>query len=310
MTTAIPVAICVATLQRPEGLRNLLASLAVLETPGLDVRLIVVDNDGEGSAADTVESFRQRIPFPVTYLVQPMRGIPPARNTFVDEVRRQKVDFFAMIDDDETADPKWLRTLVTHAIDHSVDVLGGAAIPVFPPGTPESIRICFKFYEPPPGEEVRRLSTANILFRVSAIDYLQQPFNMALGNTGSDDSELTERLFVDGRKLAFTHDAITYEHIPASRTEPRWILKRAYRVGVTNTQVARAVYPSRGKSAKLFATSIGRIMVGSVQVLQATIFDRPMVLFRARRVASGVGSIATLLSSRAIYNEYNTVHGK
>lgn len=309
MTSSLSVAICVATLHRPVGLRRLLESLAHLDTSGLDIHLVVVDNDAAGSAREVVDSFRGNCSWPLTYLVQPERGLSPARNMLVKEVRKLGVEYFAMIDDDETADLMWLRNLVNYARANRTDVLGGRAVHIFPPGTPESIRICFKYAEAPGPGEIRRLSGANLLIRVSALEYLPEPFNMALGTTGSDDSEFTERLFRDGRKLAFINDAITYEHVPESRTRSRWILKRAYRVGMTNAHVVRLVHPSFGKSTGLVVTSLGRIVAGSGQVLYSAIFRRDLVLFRARRVASGIGSIATLISPRAEYHEYDTVHG-
>ena len=78
------VAICIATLHRPVGLRALLESLVVLQVPsGVDLRIVVVDNDGTASASDLVAGYRERVPGRLDYVVEDRAGIPFARNRAV-----------------------------------------------------------------------------------------------------------------------------------------------------------------------------------------------------------------------------------
>ena len=76
------VAIAVITFRRPALLRGLLTSLQAQELPAdLDyaIRIVVVDNDADGSAAAVLEEFGEGTPYPIESVVEPEPGIPFAR---------------------------------------------------------------------------------------------------------------------------------------------------------------------------------------------------------------------------------------
>ncbi len=102
------VAICALTLHRPRGLDALLGSLAGLDDPGaaFDVKVVIVDNDGDGSAEAVVDRWRPEFPWELVYVVEARPGIPCGRNAAIRAAGA--VDFIAFLDDDETADPNWL----------------------------------------------------------------------------------------------------------------------------------------------------------------------------------------------------------
>jgi hypothetical protein len=115
------------TRKRPRMLGTLLASLADLRAPeGAELCFLIVDNDGERSAAATVASFAaERSPAEVHYVVEPQRGIPFARNRALAEAQAIGADYLAFLDDDEMADPDWLVGLLGAARSRGLELVGG-----------------------------------------------------------------------------------------------------------------------------------------------------------------------------------------
>ena len=82
----IDVSICVATCERPVGLRRLLASLEQLRLPeGVRTEVIVVDNDPAGSAAAVIDGGTTLVELRTFH--EPERNIAHARNRCVREAR-------------------------------------------------------------------------------------------------------------------------------------------------------------------------------------------------------------------------------
>ncbi len=93
------VALCVTTLTRPRSLTRCLEGICLLEpVPGLDLRVIVIDNDKSASARAVVERARARCPWPVDYVVEPHLGVSDVRNRAL--AASGDVDAVAFIDDD------------------------------------------------------------------------------------------------------------------------------------------------------------------------------------------------------------------
>ncbi|MFY9641816.1 MAG: glycosyltransferase [Rhodomicrobium sp.] len=92
------VCIGVCTCQRPRLLERCLLSLAAQkQVDGVNIEIVVVDNNDAPSAGPAVEAFKLRCPFPVHYRHEPRRGIPMARNRVLEEAllssaRRDRAD--------------------------------------------------------------------------------------------------------------------------------------------------------------------------------------------------------------------------
>ena len=94
-------------------LRACLDSLAAQALPaGIDLHIVVVDNEERPSNEAGVLAFAQTCRFPVHYVHEPRRGIAQARNALIDKAMALQADWLAMIDDDETADHGWIAALM------------------------------------------------------------------------------------------------------------------------------------------------------------------------------------------------------
>src|SRR6266496_1288345 len=113
ITPSIHVGICITTFRRPGGLTRLLDSLRQLRMdrfPEVAVRIVIVDNDVAESAKPVVDRFATLGPWPISYAVEPRRGICFGRNRTVALTR--DCTFIAWVDDDEIVEPDWLAQLL------------------------------------------------------------------------------------------------------------------------------------------------------------------------------------------------------
>ena len=98
------ISLCIATCARPTGLARLLASIEQLELPsGVEIEVVVVDNDPAGTAAPVLARW-SHLPGLRTFH-EPERNIARARNRAVREARGR---WLAFVDDDEAVQPDWL----------------------------------------------------------------------------------------------------------------------------------------------------------------------------------------------------------
>lgn len=103
-TASLDATVVICTRDRPTGLRATLASLECQTDSNFQV--LVVDNSSSRSASATVV---ERLSLPRReYIVEPRPGLARARNRALSTVR---TDLVAWIDDDEVADPNWVRRL-------------------------------------------------------------------------------------------------------------------------------------------------------------------------------------------------------
>lgn len=103
-TSAADLTVVICTRDRPDGLRDTLVSLRGQTDSAFNV--VVVDNDPSSSDAEKVVN---QVGLPhCTYLVEPRPGLSRARNRGLRSVATELV---AWIDDDETADPNWVRAV-------------------------------------------------------------------------------------------------------------------------------------------------------------------------------------------------------
>ncbi len=124
------IVICIATCNRPQGLRRTLDSLAALNTRHR-ISILVADNDAAGQQGLAVVQAlaAQGYRWPIEALLVRERGIPLVRNALTQAaLARAGIDHIAMLDDDEAAAPHWIDALVEAAERWRVDVVGGAVL--------------------------------------------------------------------------------------------------------------------------------------------------------------------------------------
>lgn len=306
------IAVCVATCRRPHGLRRLLESLAALDpVPGADPFVVIVDNDAAESGRAALHAVREAgFPLAVHYDVEPERNIARARNRSVAIAREHGADWLAFVDDDEVVVPGWLAALCAAADRYHGEVISGAKRPQCPEGTPAWL-VRGHFYgqnEQRTGVELDVAHTGNALVATRVLAALPEPFDPRFGLTGGSDSHLFMRLNRHGVRIVSAGDALTFEHIPATRARPQWVLRRAFRVGNTAILCERGMPPGEGRLWSRLAKATARLALGVAGLPLALLRGRGAGMDAAWNIVYGLGAWAGLFGFR--YLEYSRVHGE
>lgn len=297
------VAVCALTYRRPETLRALLGALAALDAPaGTDARVVIVDNDEDGSARSVVDELRPAIPWPVTYVVEPRRGIATARNRAVRTA--DDADFIAFVDDDEVPEPRWLAELVAVQRSTGADVVTGPIVP--------------RFEEPPPAWVVRGgffdrtrfatgtslgwARTGNVLIARGVLG--DEPFDPRFDLAGGEDTHLFMRIGLAGGRITWADDAVVTDLVPADRVNTRWLLRREYRRGNTLSVCLRDLTDTWPRRLRRVAQAGVRVLQGAAILASAIVGGRPAAVRGLRRIAFGTG-LLTGLTNRP-FEEYRT----
>ncbi len=227
----VSVDICICTFRRP-FLAQTLRSVAALVIEDVTLRIIIADNDTTASARDLVDTARQGFPWPITYLHAPAANICIARNACLDAA---SADYIAFIDDDETVSPQWLSELLTKAQTTDADAVLGPVRAVYDPATPDwMVRGDFHSTLPVVSNgAIRTGYTCNVLIR-RAEPFAGLRFDLALGQSGGEDTDYFHRLTALGGTIAQAPEALVYEPVPASRAAMGWLIRRRLRMGQTH----------------------------------------------------------------------------
>ncbi len=304
------IAICIATCRRPQGLRRTLESLAALETER-EVAIVVADNDPEGCDGVTVAEALKAAGYrwPLIVMTVRERGIPQVRNALVrTALALPHVRFVAMLDDDEAAEPGWLRAMLACQAATRADVVGGAVLREFEgeaPGWATEHPILRPKLRGASGVVPLVESTANVLIDAEALRVMgDAPFDETMALTGGSDKQLFTRMQRAGRRFAWAEDARVTELIPATRVTSKWLLMRGYRTGMTD-MITLMTHSTRRKAATV---EVPRIVGGLVAgLLGALTLDPGKRVIRLGKLYRAAGKVAALTGHR--YEEYRKVHG-
>ena len=198
----------------------------------LQTEILVVDNDPAGRARACVESLRASAPVSLNYVHAPSGGISGARNAGVVHSRGRAICF---LDDDETAEPGWLRALIATQRSTGADVVFGPVIAE--PETPDPARaaFCREFFSRSPnipsGQAVGFFGTGNSLIQRATCVWDETPFDAKLGKFGSEDSVFFRELQRRGRRFVWCAEAQVRESVPEARCSVSFLLRRSFKRG-------------------------------------------------------------------------------
>jgi glycosyltransferase involved in cell wall biosynthesis len=234
----IHVAVIVITYRRRNGLSKLLAALEkqCFDKSAHDVQLtvIVVDNDAAGSAAASVEPFLSSATMTVQYIVEPVQGIPLARNAGISAVP-DSAEFLCFIDDDEWPGETWIHELLNTQRATSADCVLGAVIPVYPRNAPQWLvkSRLFESWHFADQAPLKGAASNNVLISTAFIRRTGHRFDERMTMTGGSDYLFFRQAVALGMRIVWSAAAPVYEDVPASRMTLRWVIQRQYRLGNT-----------------------------------------------------------------------------
>ena len=222
------ISVCICTFRRNQMLERLLRKLASQETDGLfDYSVVVVDNDAEGPARETVALLKDELGLDITYSIESVQIISAARNHALQLARG---NYIGIIDDDEFPPPHWLITMYKAIQTFEVDGALGPVIPYFerqPPSWLAKSHLCERpVYRTGTLLSWDQTRTGNVLLKKHVFDEHQLYFDPKYKTSGSDKEFFREAMKLDYRFVA-VEEAPVYEVVPPERQTKSYYLRRA-----------------------------------------------------------------------------------
>ncbi len=280
------VVISIATFRRPNLLSSLLSEcLRQAAEVAASVRIIVVDNDPENSARETVKGFAQ-----VEYLTEPTPGIAAARNRGLDALKSSD-GAVIFIDDDELPGARWLDSLLGYANATGADIVTGPVEPLIDESVPRWILEggFWRREDRETGSVPGSVATNNTLLRLSSWRPGAVRFSQELSMKGGSDTEFFRSLRAgSGLVVLWCADAIVREHILPERANARWLFRRAVRIGNINARY-------QGRASALLG-GVARVVVGAPYIAMDYAARRQPMARSWNMLAHGVGMIGNVLS--------------
>lgn len=299
------VAICIATYLRPEGLRALIESLNNQQLGERDVRvtLVIADNAPDAMARSVLGDIQNLSRWPVIYVLEHERGIVSARNRTLAEAPRD-ADYFAFLDDDETASENWLAELLGTMVLPNTVAVQGAVEPRYeeaPPAWVEQLNL-FRMGPYEQGAELPSAATNNSMADAAIIRKQTMRFDARFNTTGGEDEEFFSRLRIEsGGTIRAAAQALVWDHIPVHRATMHWLRRRWFRMGHTLARIAQI----RRKGIPIrVVKGFAAIGWGLVMCVFLGFGSKARCCKGALEIYRGAGMLAAFLQIR--FDEYNT----
>lgn len=292
------VAVCIATRRRPEGLRQLLRSLAAQSFKQFMV--IVVEHDTVSRVDALCQSMSEEHGLRIHHYLQDSGGIPHVRNRAVDAVP-PGISWIAFVDDDEEAVVDWLSSLLAQAQASQADIVLGPVLARYDDGVPQWLRAggFFERKRYRSGERVRYGRTGNALVKRSWFD--DHRFDERLSDTGGEDTAFFTAILAKGAKCVWSDEAIVTEFVPADRGTAEWLVKRFFRYGNTVALVER--FNGRSRVVRALKALI-TLSLGAVAYLSGLLTGRTRRLRAKLLIARSLGTLSGL--GGHVYRAYRT----
>lgn len=239
----ISVVICAFSEQRWDDICAAIASLEQQSLVPEDVVLVIDYNDRLFERA--LAAFEQATVIRNTA----EKGLSGARNTGIETARGHVILF---LDDDATADRRWVENMVAPLQDPGIVAVGGLTLPAWdggtaPPWFPEEfywVVGCSYRGLPAHRAQIRNPSGGNSAFRVSSLRECGG-FASTLGRVGDkpvgcEETDLSLRIAAaqPQTRMVLARDAVIHHRIPRQRQTTIYFLRRCYWEGVSKAVLA------------------------------------------------------------------------
>jgi succinoglycan biosynthesis protein ExoM len=273
------IVIGVPTYRRPKMLLQALTSISQLDIPAdhlgtpVEVTVVVVDNDPERSARETVVRFSTCSSLPVSYVTTAKRGVAGARNALIEQALLSSADFCAWFDDDEMVRPNWLKELLAVQQRFGADVVAGPVNSLLPSDAPLWVRPLYRSKPHTTGADLKSVATSNVLFSSRLIQDWGLRFNQAFDLTGGEDVAFFAQAAEHGAQMIWAADAWVDEHVHVERMTRRFVYLRHFGTAAAHA----AALKSREGTLK----AVARMLPKAIDRILSAILISPLLLERA-----------------------------
>lgn len=255
------VAVLIPTYRRNDALADAVRS-ALDQTRRPD-EIVVVDNDPQGGARETVAQLADNATVKIVYVHEAKPGVSNARNT---GFARTDARFIAQLDDDETADPTWLEALLSAREALNVPVLFGPVLAQVSSQVIGKVRSAYMqrlYSRLGPSEDCvieAPHGCGNALFDRDALNLPDPVFDPSANEIGGEDDLLFAKLKANGAQFGWAGQARVFEHVQTPRQSWFKLLERSFAYGQGPTQACASTTPAN------WAGVMGWMAVGAAQL--------------------------------------------
>ena len=248
MANRARITVLIPTRNRPGPLARALASLGrITLPPDAKVDVLVVDNSADGNARAVVDAADLPHPIAMLHVAQP--GVSTARNV---GCAAAAGDIVAFLDDDCEASPTWLTAQLATLAATGADASFGPRIAAIEgPEPPDAA-----WFKDTYSRDLRLEDGADVTARTAHLPLpgsafvksrclTGTPFDERLDAIGGEDVLLFRQLALDGRRFVWSPDARVTEHIPQSRIDHGFVLRRRYLSGQHRCLIPMLTRPPR-----------------------------------------------------------------
>ena len=231
------ISIILPTFRRLDGIKIALKSLEKQKTSLLDFEVIVVDNDPDASAQNFVRKFASKSPLNIQYLHDQSPGVANARNT---ALKAAKGRYLAFLDDDQEALGNWLQNLIDTSLTYNAALVFGPCMAQIK--RKSKYHAYYESFFSRIGEGLDTgliedvFGCGNSLIDTHLCRLPSPAFDVSMNETGGEDDLLFATLQAQNIKIAWSNKAKVYEHVPESRTTPKYIKTRSFAFGQSPTE--------------------------------------------------------------------------
>lgn len=279
------VIIAVCTARPAQYMVACIQSLKDQHVPaGWSAEIVVVANNDKEDGAELLEKISVDSAIPITYHIEPVAGIPMVRNRGIEVALDHDADFIAFIDDDETAEDRWLAALCAAQEAFGCDAVQGPVEYVYPDGVPDWVTVKLSVDKRQHGASMATAATNNILFdcRLVRPEGLAQRFDDTFRFSGGSDADFFYRATDRGATIRWASDAIVRETVSPERLTQEWQRKRARRVAANNSVIHIRRKGLASALLRYVPKVFGRSVDGAARLLLGILL-RPVVGDRAAR---------------------------
>lgn len=279
------ISIVVCTHNRAAMLSDALASLARLETGGrFRYEIVVVDNASSDETAEVVQAMR-RTSLELRYVYEAKKGIATARNRGYREAAGEWIAFF---DDDQLAEPGWLRELFAYASDYNLRAVGGPVHLKLPEGCRRELHpfVCMLLGESRLGSEPFAYSlktspgTGNLMLHRSVFEEVGL-FDESFA-VRHEDTDLFCRMWRRSIEAWYVPAAIIHHVTPPQRLEESYLNRLAISAGGNVVQRERDTHSLPLFLAKFLAKTAAYPLILGGQLLGAKLRGQTEALLGVR----------------------------
>ena len=291
-TSETLVSIIVPTYNRSEMLRGAIGSLLRQETDGkFSYEIVIIDDASTDETREVVGEIIKRSPGLIRYAKGEGKGYTCALNRGLAE---SQGDWVALFDDDELADPDWLKELYTFAVRIGAQCVGGNRKLAIP----EDIRsklgpVCRGLIGEDLVEDIVEKCNGRLL-PIGGHMLIKRAVFDAVGVfdetllTGGCDRDLVLRAMASGFKMGLTPRAVVRHMISPHRITPEHMKWYSLQFGSSFAQIdwkrwgrLEMILACTGRIGKSLLINLPLLLLSQIKNNRQEILDRKVLLWRA-----------------------------